>query len=238
MTANLERLDAGRGGPFWYRHGGVVRLGPDPVDLDFQAVLLALLQQKMPGTPNMPLYKREALFRRWAAHYDLPPFAHAQRLTFLMDRYSDDLAYDLQVWTRTDAGDLWRRRRWHTLLTMIDRLPPHCYYAEAVSKDPEHAKALAEAMAAAPGGQDASPKAPPMRIWTPEVQVLTNIYDAIRHVDWTILATNVGKKAPKPPDPSPTPTNLLSVETKRAEFKRRQAKHQALTKRLLPHKRD
>lgn len=236
--ANLERLDAARGGEFWYRHAGVPYVAPSPVDLSFQAVLTVLATRFVPGTPNMPLYKREALAAAWVAHYDLPEFGAAQRLAFLVDRYTDELSYDLRIQTRIDLGEAWRSRRWRTLLATIDRLPSHTYYAEAVSKDPEHAKALAEAMAAVPDDQDPGQAAPPMRIWTPEVQLLTQIKDAVRHLEWMVLATNVGKKAPKAPEPSPTPKSLVAQETKRADFKRRQSNHEALTKRLLPHKRD
>jgi hypothetical protein len=236
---NLERLDAARGGEFWYRHDGITHLAPSPADLNFQAVLAALLEELVPGTPRMPFYKREELFRRWAAHYDLPPFSSAQRLAFLVDRHTDDLDHDLRVLARIDLGQLWRERRWRTLLAAIDRLPPHCYFAEAVGKDPEHAKALAEAMAAAPGsGESTGPKPPPQRIWTPEVELLTRIYDGLERLRWTTIAVAAGKKAPKPPEPSLTPTSLVQAEAKRAEFRRRKRSHDALARRMLPHKRD
>ena len=96
---------------------------------------------------------------------------------------------------------------------------------------------LAESMVAS--GQDASgPSGPPLRTWSPEVRLLTQIKDAVRHLEWTVLASQIGKKAGEQPTPSPHPSSLLEVETKRAEYNRKMAAHKALTKRLLPHKSD
>lgn len=233
---NLDDLDAARGGPFTYRYGGQVHETPDPAALSFEAVLVILQTGLLPDVPDMPLYKRSALTRRWRAHYDLPEYVNANRLAFLLDRYRDDLDYDLRAYANVELGPAWRSRRWRTLLSVIDRLPPHSYFAEAVSKDPEHAKMLAEAAAA--GTPSDSPKGPPLRTWTPEVALLTRIFDAVRHLEWTTAAVHAGKKAGDPPKASPTPYTLVDREAKRAEYHRKMEAHKALTKRLLPHKRD
>lgn len=234
---NLDRLDAGGGGPFWFKHDGQLHAAVNPADLSYGAVIVALHRESVPGTPNMPVFKHDHLFRRWMAHYDLLPFAAAQRLAYVVEKYADDLEFDLRNHASIDLGEAWRSRRWRTLLGAIDRLPSHCYYAEAIGKDPEHARALAEAMAQTGEGKDSGPSAPPLRTWTPEVALLTDIYDAIRHLDWTTLAVQAGNKAPKPPEPRPRPSNLLGQATKKAEHRRRLEAHQRLTQRLLPHKR-
>jgi hypothetical protein len=70
------------------------------------------------------------------------------------------------------------------------------------------------------------------------VRILTDIFDAIRSLQHTTVAVQVPKgKAGDPPPPSPRPKSLLAGETKRAEFARRKAAHDALAARVLPHKR-
>jgi hypothetical protein len=239
QAPNLDDLDVARGGPFRYRWQGEIIEGPDPAIMSFELVMTCLALEFFPGIPNMPLFKREALARRWAAHYDLGTISGAQRLAYLVQRYRDDLAYDLLVHAGVDLGEAWRSRRWRTLLATIDRLPSHTYFAEAVSKDEEHAKMLAEHLAAAgEADQGSGPTAPPLRTWTPELRMLTNIFDAIRRVEWTTIAAQTGpKKAGPPPEASPTPHSLLDRESKRAERRRRLAAHQSLVARVLPHKR-
>lgn len=236
----LDALDAARGGPFSYRSGGQIYDAPDPADLSFEAVLTILAIGTLLAVPNMALWKRYALMERWVAHYDLPTLDQANRLAYVVNRYRDDLEYDLRVHAQVDLGQAWRSRRWRTLLATIDRLPSHSYYTEAVSQDPEHARMLAEAMAALPEDDaPASASAPPLRTWTPEVRVLTDILDAVKRVEWaTIAVGSPSGKAPKPPEPAERPKSLIASATKMAEYNRRKATHDALTKRLLPHKRD
>lgn len=238
QAPNLDDLDAGRGGPFRYRWQGQLLEGPDPAAMSYELVLTCLVLEFFPGIPNMPLFKRDALFGAWAAHYDLGAANGAQRLAYVVQRYRDDLTYDLLTHAQVDLGDAWRSRRWRTLLSIIDRLPSHTYFAEAVSKDEEHARLLAEHMAAAGENESGSgPVAPPLRTWTPETRLLTQIFDAVRRVEWATIAAQAGKKAGPPPDPSPTPTSLIARESKRAELRRKMEKHKALTARMLPHKR-
>jgi hypothetical protein len=235
----LDALDAARGGPFSYRSGGHVYTTVDPADLSFDAVLMILSIGTLLAVPNMPLWKRYALTQRWAAHYDIPTIDQANRLAYVVNRYRADLEYDLRVHANVDLGEAWRSRRWRTLLATIDRLPSHSYYSEAVSQDPEHARMLAEAMAAAPESDEPASAAPPLRTWTPEVRLLTDILDAVRRVEWaTIAVGSPSGKAPKPPQPAPRPKSLLSSATKRAEHDKRLAAHKTLVQRLLPHKRD
>lgn len=238
VAPNLDRLDAARGGPFRYRfHGGVETL-PDPADLSFEAVLTILTTGMIMPPYVANLGQAEALFAAWAAHYDLPDLKTAQRLAYSVNRYRDDLEYDLRVHAHMDLGEMWRSRRWRTLMATIDRLPSHSYHAEAVSKDPEHAAMLAEALAARPDdGTPSEPPAPPLRTWTPEVQVLTAVLDGIRDVGWVLRATN-SEKGKQPPHPglSPRPKSAIEDATKRADYDRRKSRHDSLAARLLPHK--
>lgn len=231
----LDQLEASRGGQFRYRHDGIVHTAPNPADLLIGEVLL-ILQSCLPA-PNMPLYKRLALTERWRAHYDLPEATSAQRLVYVINRYRDDLEYDLRVHARVELAELWHARRWRTLLATIDRLPQHSLYSEAVSQDPEHAKMLAKAMAERSGEEGSSDNSPPLRTWTPEVRLLTDIFDAIRNLQHTVVAVQVPKgKAGNPPEASPRPKSILAEETRRAEYDRRLGVHKSLVKRLLPHK--
>lgn len=236
-AAELDALDRARGGPFWYRWQGEAILAPDPAAMSFELVMSCIAWDFFPGIPNMPLFKRSALAGRWMAHYDLPPLALAQRLAYVVSRYREDIEYDLRTRAGVDLGELWRARKWRLLLATIDRLPSDTYFAEAVSQDEEHARLIAEHMAAAGGDQASGPSAPPLRVWSPEVRLLTQIFDAVRRVEWATIAAQAGKKAGDPPPPSPVPTSLVARESKRADYRRRLEAHKALTARLLPHKR-
>ena len=226
--------------PFTYRVHGEVFAAPSPLHLDFEHVMFLLQQREIPLLPNMPIWAIDVLFGRWAAHYDMPSFPDAQRLAYVVNRYRDVLEHDLHVHAHVDLTDLWRARRWRFLLNLIDHLPRHTYYSEAVSNDPEHARMLAEAMAkrAEEADGESGPSGPPMHIWSPEVSALTDLTDAVRRVEYAIVATNSEKgKGPKPPEPLPRPVSMLDRERKRSEYARRKAKHDKLAARLLPHKR-
>lgn len=233
---NADALDLAKGGPFRYRLDGEDLTGPDPADLHYQVVLLALNDEVMPGTPrDMAYWKVRALFERWQAHYDLPGFDQARRLAYVVDHYIDTLTYDLQSHLRVDMGDLWRSRRWGTLLAYIDRLPRWSLYYETVANDPEHADMVAKALAE--GGErddSAVSSGPPLSTWTPEVERIVELIDAVKALHYIIPASQGGKG--KPPPPLERPTTLLESARKRGEFSRRKAKHDALARRMLPHK--
>lgn len=241
IAQNLRRLDASRrhDGPMTFRHNGDVLELPDPADMVFDEVLTILHHGILaPDYDGLTLRQVETLFARWVAHYDLPSYADAQRLAYVVDRYADDLAYDLRVHAQMDLAEMWRMRRWRTLLATIDRIPGHSLYAEAVSMDEEHAEMLAASMAErSHGGDSTTPSGPALRTWTPELKTLTEITDAVRRVEWAVIASAAGKNAPKPPEPLPRPTSVMAQALKKAEDKRRLSAHRDLTQRLLPHKR-
>ena len=241
IAENLHRLDASRShdGPMTFRLDGEVLDLPDPATMPFEVVLTILHNGIIsPDHVGLTLGQVEALSHRWMAHFDLPSYADAQRLAYVVDRYSDDLAYDLRVHAQMDLAGMWRTRRWRTLLATIDRLPGHSLYAEAVSMDQEHADMLAASMAERKAASDDSaPSGPALRTWTPEMRALTDLIDATRRVEWAVIAAAAGKGAPKPPEPLPRPTSIMAVALKKAENARRLSVHKSLTQRLLPHKR-
>jgi hypothetical protein len=237
--SNLSVLEAATGGPFWFRYEGQNHLLPDPADLPFQTVLAILDAERIPDALAMPEWKRARLFAAWAAHYDLPDFQSAQRLSYLVDHYRSALVYDLQSFLNVDLGDLWRSRRWRTLLDHIDHLPGHSWYSAAVSTDEDHAAMIAESLASREQEGEVQPKGPSLQSWTPEVAAITRLTDAVKEVSYVVAAVNYSGKGarPQPPKPEPRPRTPLEAAIQRADFNRRKASHDKLVKRLLPHKR-
>lgn len=222
------------GSPFAIRVGTELLQLPDPAGMHFQAVLMHLAAKIAPGTPDCADWKRQLIFDRWCAAYDLPIFQDAQRLAYLVDHYRSAIVYDLKTYVHEDLGELWRRRRWRTLLDILDHLPSHSWYSATVNMDPEHAKMLAESIAArAASGEDEN-KGPHLTTWTPEMSMLAKVIDAIKGVSWTVAAVN-GQK-PAEPKPEPRPRTPIELEMKRAEYARKKANHESLVARLLPHK--
>lgn len=236
---NIDVLEHG-GGHFHVRHHGELIALPDPRAMHYQKVLAALAIGHAPKTPgDLKEWQRRLVFERWCAAWDLPDFRSAQRLAYLVDHYRAAISNDLQIYAHADLGDLWRARRWTLMLDIIDRLPAHSWYAAAVSMDEEHARMMAESIAArqASGEEEAKSTGPSLTTWTPEVAMLTNLLDAVRGVQHAVFAAQHGKKAGEPPKPSPRPITPLERALKRAEYDRRKAKHESLVQRMLPHKR-
>lgn len=231
---SLDLLEKAHGGPFRVRLRGETAVVVDPAELGFQQVLQALEARVVPGLPPLPLWQAHQLGRAWAAHYDLPDFQSAQRLAYLLDRYRPALTYDLHHWCNVDVGELWRARRWRTLLDLIDHLPGWSWYASAVFNDEEHAAMLAESMKSQEESGEKPTGAPPQHHWTPEVQAITTLTDAVNQITYVTSAANGGK--PSPPKPMPRPLSPLEKALKRAQHERRQAAHESLVARLLPHK--
>lgn len=233
-TPRIDALEAR--GPFAFRYAGRAIALPSPVDLSIHVIAAALYLEHVPGTPNMRRWQERAVVRAWSAHHDLPTLQHLQRLCYAVERYHDAIEYDLRAELGVDLDALWRGRRFRRLLNLIDHLPRHTWYSEAVSTDQEHAEMLAKALAEQ--GDDGSKHSPPMHTWSPEVDMLAKVVDAVRSVNHTLAAVNSEKgKAPKPPEPEARPKTALDGIRKAAYHSQRQAKHEALAKRLLPHKR-
>lgn len=234
----LEYGGARDAGPLVLRVNGELHELADPRRLHFQQVLLALQTGSIPGSPRgIKVWQRGLVLERWRAAWELPDFHGAQRLAYLVDHYRAAISHDLRVAAGLDLGELWRDRRWSLMLDVIDRLPAHSWYAAAVASDEEHARLMAEQIAARQAsGEESEPTGPSLTSWTPEVAALTNIYDAVRGVQWAVIAAASEKKPPEPPKPAPRPVTPLERALARAEFNRRREAHKSLVARVLPHK--
>lgn len=233
----LDLLEVARGGPFIYRHRGQVRGLFSPLELG-PGGIMSVLEDGFPFAmvADMPLWKSDLLLERWRAHYDLPPFRDAQRLLYLLDRYSAEIEFDLRQAVREDLGDLFRARRWRYLLNLVDRLPGHSYYSEAVANDEEHARLIAQAEAEREESKKKSH--PPLRTWTPEMAALTAIIDALNVQTYVMKALKAERgKAGSPPEALPRPETAIDRARKEATWEKRVERHQSLADRLLPHKR-
>lgn len=223
------------GSPFALRVDGELLQLQDPATMHFQKVLTALAVKLAPGTPDCSDRKRQLIFERWCAAYDLPLFQDAKRLAYLVDHYRSAIVYDLRTYAQVDLGDLWRRRRWRTILDLLDHLPAHSWYSATVNMDPEHAKMVAAAMAARKESGEGDNNGPHLTTWTPEMSMMAKIVDSIKAVSYAVYASQGGK--PSTPEPEPRPKTPIELEMKRAEFARKKANHESLVHRLLPHKR-
>lgn len=218
------------------RHGDSELALRRAVDLGFMHVLECIRLEHAPDTPGaIPEHQRAAVYRQWAAANDLPSFKDAQRLAYLLDRYRTALTYDLRHYAQVDLVEFWQARRWRTLIDIIDRLPGHSWYSTAVYGDEEHAKMLADSLAARKAEEgDDEKKGPGLQTWTPEVAAITALHDTMRNVLYVLEATNGAKV--QPPRALPRPYSPLEAALKRSEMARRQASHDSLVARLLPHK--
>lgn len=234
----LEHGGAADGSPPVIRHLGYDLPMDNPRERHFQWVLLALAVRYVPSIPHdLPDWKRELAFEHWRAGWNLPRFEDARRLAYIVDRHRGALTHDLLVVAGLDLGEEWRARRWARLLDIIDRLPAHSHYSAAVAADEEHARLLAEAMAARKAeGDDEKDAGPAITTWSPEVAVLTRVVDELKSVRYAVLASQLGKKAGDPPRPEPRPVTAIQAAIKRAEHARRKAAHESLVARVLPHK--
>lgn len=234
---SIDFLEHG-GGHFHLRWHGELTAFKSPREMHYQNVLAALYLGHAPGTPgDLKEWQRRLVFERWCAAWDLPDFQSARRLAYLVDHYRPAISHDLSVYTHFDLGELWRSRRWTLILDIVDRLPAHSQYAAAVSMDEDHAKMMAESLAARKASGDEQDHGPALTTWTPEVAMLANVLDAVRNVSHAVVAVQAGKKAPPAPDPVPRPRTPLEKAMARAEFARKKAAHESLAARVLPHKR-
>lgn len=120
-------------------------------------------------------------------------------------------------------GELWRTRQWRKLLNLIDHLPGHSLYAEAVAQDDEAAERYLDA-----AGGGAHAYRPRLSDWTPEVAALGQVVDRLANVFGAIVAGN-GQPPPRlPPFPRP------EVAADRAVRRRQLDRHQQNVKAMLP----
>jgi len=106
---------------------------------------------------------------------------------------------------------------------VVDGLPRNSRYAEAVSQDDELAEALVDK-------DDLVPVGPRVSEFTPEVEMLTAIFDRLGELGQIFAASRGGKAGRVQPAPRPR------TARDRVARRRREKKHRSLVARLLPHK--
>ncbi|MER7167028.1 hypothetical protein ABT336_13300 [Micromonospora sp. NPDC000207] len=124
---------------------------------------------------------------------------------------------------RLDLGEEWRARRWRRLLNLIDGLPRDSAFVEALTSDDEWAAAVVA------NPPEERPPSRRMAEWSPQVELLTNLLDAVRENTRVALASAGGK----PGQFAPAPRPVTALERVRA--RRRVSKHESLVARVLPH---
>jgi hypothetical protein len=117
----------------------------------------------------------------------------------------------------------WRSRRWRRLLNLIDHLPGHSAYAEALAAD----EVLAEVILAQPEPPDRF-RGPRVSEWTPERAALAEISDKLS----VLIATTVAAAGSKPPKVTPSPRPQVAADAVRE--RRRIEQHLRLVDMVLP----
>lgn len=122
-----------------------------------------------------------------------------------------------------DVAREWRSRRWRRLLNLIDHLPGHSAYAEALAAD----ELLAEAILAQPDSPGRF-RGPRVSEWTPERAALADIADKLS----VLIATTIAAAGSKPPKVVPSPRPQVAADTVRE--RRRVEQHLRLVGLVLP----
>jgi hypothetical protein len=143
-------------------------------------------------------------------------------------RYGQAIERDLLHRYHLDLATEWRSRRWRRLLNLIDHLPRNSAYFQALSNDDLFAAQMLDQEDTAKAGAKRA-----MSEWSVEVELLSSLLDRVGEL---ISVTLAAAGAKKPPKVTPAPRPATAVE--RVRNRRRWEKHQWLTARMLPHKRE
>ena len=110
-------------------------------------------------------------------------------------------------------------------MNLIDHLPRNSYYQEALTSDPDWAKAIARAKVDRAGGKFY----PPMSTWSPEISALGDVWDKLEEIRHTLVAVNA--KHPPANKPARYPRPVTAIQA--AENELRLERHKKLADRLL-----
>lgn len=124
-----------------------------------------------------------------------------------------------------DLAKEWQSRRWRRLLNVIDRLPRHSAYFEALCDDEE----MAEHLARQPEPKDTKPRRR-MSEWNATVELLTAVLNRLGELTQAVAALGGAKPRKVPSAPYP----VTAIE--RIRNRKRQDKHRSLVARVLPGK--
>jgi hypothetical protein len=118
-----------------------------------------------------------------------------------------------------DLGHLFRTKQWRKLLNLIDHLPRHSFFAEALLLDEELAEASIE-----------SEVAPVQRHseWSADHEVLVAMFEQLQQLVHILLKVNGGK--PGQFRPWPRPPSMADE----ARHHRLRMRHESLVRRVLP----
>lgn len=121
---------------------------------------------------------------------------------------------------------------------MIERLPSTSKTWARLANDDEYAEMVSEAsmQRAARGESDKGASQWKPEDWTPQMQVLSDLVYEVRHLQ-SITRTVFGGAWRDPVPYDRLSTKVMSA-VKRGDFARRQARHERLVKKLLPHRED
>lgn len=144
----------------------------------------------------------------------------------LVDRYGEAICADLAD-RGFDLEQLWDERRFEFILTVVDHLPRDSAYMQALTDDDDWAEAVLR-----DPPDESKPAVPTVRLadWSPELEMLTNLYDRLGELV-RVVAMSAGGK-PRKAQPAPRPRTALD----RARARRRKAQHNRLVEHMLPHK--
>lgn len=127
---------------------------------------------------------------------------------------------------------MWRDRRRHRkALNLIDHLPGHSAYVEALSNDPETAAAVAEGHI--PIDEDAEPEGPRLSEWSPERAALADVIDRLGVLIGAVIASS-GSKPPKF-TPTPRPDTAMAHAFRVARRRRVRQDADAIARLFAPH---
>lgn len=150
-----------------------------------------------------------------------------RRLAYYLDKYASELEVDfIQRYPGEDVGRLWRSRRWRRLLNLIDHLPRTSFYYAAVANDEEHV----EQIVAAREGHPQEDSGPSLTEYDGTAERLDRIADLMQQN----TAATIAAAGAKPPmfQPQARPTTAFE----KVAHRRKAAKHQQLTSRLVRRK--
>lgn len=135
---------------------------------------------------------------------------------------------------------MWRARRFRRLLNLIDHLPRHTYYSQAVLNDPEHMAMLERVKEQ---GDPGPAPLPPLATWSPEVDMGATINDSLQQLLDAIVRSNVDKTKQNAVPPirwTPRPGRPQDGDARKPRISRaeQEARHEYAKALFLPPKVD
>jgi hypothetical protein len=116
-----------------------------------------------------------------------------------------------------------QKKRWRFVLNLIDHLPRHSAYGDALANDEDLAAQYGDEV------EDGEPAAPSFAEWTPQVALLSDIADLLALIRTEVWQLAGQKSAPKF---TPMPRPISAVE--RTEAMRRQHAREDMLAALFP----